>query len=104
MPAILKGMWDRMFLPGFAFRMNKGKPGWTQLLKGKTSHVMVLAGTPPWLIRFMFGDFTNEIARGILGFAGYKVKVSTFGPSEKIPDTKKEEWKKKVSSWGEKAK
>lgn len=105
MPALLKGLFDRMFLPGFAFRFSKEKPGaWTPLLTGKTGRVIVAAGMSPIKIRFHFGDFTNELARGILGFAGINpVEITVFGPSERATDAKKEAWLKKVENYGKKA-
>lgn len=102
MPALLKGLFDRMWLPGFCFNMRKnarGKQtiGWIKRMKGKTSRVFVLSGTHPWFIWLMFGDYTNEIKRGILWFAGFKVQVSRFGPTDQAPDWKKNEWRKKVA-------
>jgi len=105
MPAILKGLFDRMFLPGFAFRFSKEDPSkWEKLLKNKTARIIITVGMNPIKVRFLFGDFTNELARGILGFAGFDpVRVTTFGPSERASDKKKEQWHKKVESYGKKA-
>ena len=104
MPALLKGMFDSMFIPSFAFNFSKEHPGeWTPLLTGKSARVIVTAGMKPMKIRFHFGDFTNEIARGILGFAGINpVEVTTFGPSERASDAKKEQWHKKIEGYGKK--
>ncbi len=104
MPAILKGLFDRMFLPGFAFHFSKEKDGeWTPLLKGRTARVIVTAGMSPIKVRFHFGDFTNELARGILGFAGFHpVEITTFGPSERATDAKKKQWHKKIEGYGKK--
>jgi len=101
MPALLKGLFDRMWLPGFCFGFykegwRKHLNLWKRMMNGKTARVVVLSGTHPFLIWLVFGDYTNEIKRGILWFAGFKVKMSLFGPTEKVPEWKKNEWRKKV--------
>lgn len=103
MPALLKGLFDRMWLPGFAFNFDKVEKKLIKRLKGKTARVIIVAGThSPFATWWKYGDYTNEIAHGILGFAGVKAKVSAFGPSEKVSEKILEGWVKKVEKLGTK--
>lgn len=105
MPALLKGMFDRMWLPGFAFGFYK--EGWRQhlhlwkkMMGKKTARVFVLSGTHPFFIWLLFGDYTNEIKNGILWFAGFHSKVLHFGPSDLAPEWKKNEWRRTAARLG----
>ena len=105
MPGPLKGLFDRMWLPGFAFNMRKNKLGkqtigWRKRLKGKTARVIVLSGSHPLLNWLFFGDYTNEIKMGILWFAGFRPKVSHFGPTDQAVDWKKNEWRHRAARLG----
>ena len=105
MPALLKGLFDRMWLPGFAFKMRRHADGtqklsWDKLFHGKTARVFVLSGTHPFFLWLFMGDYTNEIQRGILWFSGFKVRMSRFGPSETAPEWKRNEWRRKVVHLG----
>ncbi len=104
MPALLKGMFDRMYLPGFAFNFDKVTKKVVQRLKGKTARVIVLAGTAsPFMTWLKYGDFTNEIAFGILGFSGMKTRISAFGPCDKVNDACRAKWMRKIEKLGAKA-
>lgn len=103
MPAILKGLFDRTWLPGFAFNFDKPTRKLIQRLKGKTARVIVVAGThSPLKTWWKFGDFTNEIAHGILGFAGIDASVTVYGPAEKVPPAQLDAWAEKTKKLGAK--
>lgn len=101
MPALLKGMFDRMWLPGFAFNFDKERGRIVQHLKGKTARVIVLSGShSPFGTWWRYGDFTNEIQYGILEFAGIKTKVSVYGPCERVSEACLGKWKQEIARLG----
>lgn len=105
MPALLKGLFDRIWLPGFAFNFNKETKKVESHLKGKTGRVFVLCGShSEFKTWWQFGDFTNEIQYGILGFAGIKAKVTVYGPCERVGDVCRQDWLKEVANFGKAAK
>lgn len=104
MPALLKGLFDRFWLPGFAFNFNKETKKIERHLKGKTGRVIILSGThSPFKTWWQFGDFTNEIQYGILEFSGIKTSVSAYGPCEKVNDTIRQRWMKEIEQLGKTA-
>jgi NAD(P)H dehydrogenase (quinone) len=97
-------MFDRMFLPGFAFNFDKKSKKLIQRLKGKTAHVIVLAGThSPFMTWLKFGDYTNEIRYGILEFAGMKAKVTSYGPCDRVSEARRAKWLRQIGQMGTKA-
>lgn len=100
MPAMLKGLFDRFYIPGFAFRFNKDRPGWQKLLAGRTGRVIICMDSPPMLSRILFGDNSNEIRSAILGFSGIKAKVTKVGPLKNATPEWKEKWRKKIYAMG----
>lgn len=103
MPALLKGLFDRFWLPGFAFNFDKNTKKLIKRLTGKTARVIIVAGThSPFQTWWKFGDFSNEIQYGILEFAGIKTDVSVYGPCEKVGDTCREKWINEVAEMAKK--
>jgi putative NADPH-quinone reductase len=103
MPALLKGLFDRFWLPGFAFNFNKETKRIEKHLKGRSGRVIILSGThSPFQTWWRFGDFTNEIQYGILEFAGIRTAVSAYGPCEKVDGVCREKWLRDVEGLGKK--
>jgi putative NADPH-quinone reductase/1,4-dihydroxy-2-naphthoate octaprenyltransferase len=80
MPARLKGFIDRIFKPGYAFRMHEDG-SWDKLLTGKTAHLINTMDTPRWAYRWIFGrPGINAMKRATLQFCGVNpVRVTSFG-------------------------
>ncbi len=105
MPALLKGLFDRAWLPGSAFRYMKMASGkrtifWHRLYRGKTARVIVTSGTQPILVRFLPGNVNSQLKWGILWFAGFSVRTTWFGPAENVPEARKTGWIRKVQNLG----
>lgn len=94
MPALMKGFFDRVFLPGFAFKYREGSQLWDKLLSGRTAHLMVTMDTPPWYYRWIYHrPGHNEIRRTILGFCGINVvKISEFAPVKGSSEQQRKKW------------
>lgn len=108
MPALLKGLFDRAWLPGSAFRYVKMKSGartmfWHRLYRGKTARTILTSGTAPLLVRFLPGNVNAQLRWGILWFAGFRVRSLWLGPSENRPEPVCSAWCAKVYRLGVRA-
>ncbi len=104
MPSVLKGFFDRAWMPGFAFRFKKegfmAGMMWSRLLKGRTARVFVTSDSHPLFARFLFGDTTNEIKKCILWFSGFNVSVKKVGPLKFANEAKLADWRERFYLWG----
>jgi len=84
-PAPLKGLLDRVLLPGFAFDKHENDPWWDAHLNGRSARVIHTLDQPAWFYRLRFGAPTKRsIGAMTLGFVGYKPVRHTFiGPLRK---------------------
>lgn len=78
-PAALKGLFDRLLLPGWAFRYENGLP--VGGLAGRSGRMLVTMDAPVWYDTLVNGAAARrQVARGTLRFSGVKpVWTSAFG-------------------------
>ena len=93
-PAILKGFFDRILLPGFAFKFQKGALMADGLLASRTAHLIATMDTPPWYYRLVYRmPGHNQMKRTILEFCGIKpVATTSFGPVKNSSSATREKW------------
>ncbi len=105
-PAILKGFFDRVFLPGYAFRYRPNSALWDKLLIGRSAHAIATMDTPAWYFRLIYrSPGHNQIKKTILGFCGIKpVRISTFGPVRGSSSKQRAQWLKAVEGFARKQK
>lgn len=105
MPALLKGLFDRTWLPGFAYKFTS-EFSWAKMLKGRSATMVVTSDTAPLIQRIIFGDTTNELKKGILWFAGFgPIYVRKLGYLKHFGDTgRRERIKQKIFNLGRKTK
>jgi putative NADPH-quinone reductase len=103
MPALLKGLFDRMFLPSFAFSINKGSffGTWKKLLSPRTGRVIITMKSRPFLAWLGIGDYSNEIRRGIFWFSGiWPTHVTSIGKVEDMDPEERSLWGDRIAEMG----
>ncbi|MHC8383830.1 NAD(P)H-dependent oxidoreductase [Pseudomonas sp. LB3P14] len=93
-PALLKGFFDRVFLPGFAFKYREGKAFPDKLLQGRSAHLLVTMDTPPWYYRWVYRmPGLHQVRKTTLAFCGIKPqRTLTFGPILGSSADQRETW------------
>lgn len=104
MPALLKGFFDRVFLPGFAFKYREDSPLWDKLLKGRSARVIVSSDAPVWYNFLINGNPSQKaLKRTILEFCGFKpVGVTSIGSVKSLDGEKIAGWLEKAEKLGRK--
>ncbi|MCP4991017.1 MAG: flavodoxin family protein [Colwellia sp.] len=102
LPAKLKGLIDRTFLPGFAFQYEKGKSIPKKLLKGKTARIVMTMDTPPWYYSIIQGaPAIKQLKATTLEFVGFhSVKSKMIGPIISSTRESRTQWVNDVSKLG----
>lgn len=103
-PAQLKGLFDRAFIPDFAFKYRENSPLWDKLLTGKSARIIVTMDTPGWFYSLVYKNAGhNAVKVGVLEFSGFKpVKITTFSPVKSSTDAKRKKWLADIEKLGEK--
>ena len=99
-PALLKGLFDRVFLPGFAFKYRPGKAFPEQLLRGRSADLLVTMDTPAWYYRWVYRmPGLHQMRKTTLAFCGIKPrKTLTFGPILGSTERQRETWLKQAQA------
>lgn len=82
-PAELKGLLDRILLPGFAFAYHDNDAWWDKLMEGRSADVIATMDTPPFFLRLIYGNaLVKRWKKQVLGFCGFDpVRVLACGPT-----------------------
>lgn len=99
-PALLKGFFDRVLLPGFAFKYRGGKAFPDKLLLGRTAHLLVTLDTPPWYYRWIYRmPGLHQVRKTTLEFCGIKpLRTLAFGPVLGSGNRQREAWLRRAET------
>ncbi len=100
MPALLKGFFEQVMRPGFAFRPREGKLP-EKALKGRSARIVVTMGMPALFYRFYYGAHSvKSLERNILKLVGIApVRHLLLGAVEGAAD-RREAWLEELSGLG----
>ncbi len=93
MPALMKGFVDRIFKPGFSFRMHPDG-SWDKLLTGKSAQLITTMDTPYFVYRWIYSQpGVNALKKATFQFCGINpVRSVTFGTVFNSTPAQRERW------------
>lgn len=102
MPALLKGFLEQAFRPGFAVSGEAGGTNWKQLLKGRSSRIVVTMGMPAFIYRWYFGAHSlKSLERNILKFVGIgPIRETIIGSVAAKDGTARAKWIERLENFG----
>lgn len=106
MPAVMKGFFDRLFLPGFAFRYRENSALWDKLLTDKTAHIICTMDYPVWYYKWLLRESGIKTMRTmILDFCGITTTQTTYIAPIRNSNAKfRNKWLEKTTLLGKKQK
>jgi NAD(P)H dehydrogenase (quinone) len=104
-PALLKGFFDRVLLPGVAFAYHEDNPFWDRLLSGRSAEVLISGDTPKLYLRVMYGaPVLRQMSGQVLGFCGFRpVRQHYFAPIRNQREAKLLRWLERAERLGARA-
>ncbi|MGH8433397.1 MAG: NAD(P)H-dependent oxidoreductase [Pseudomonas sp.] len=102
LPALFQGFFDRVFLPGFAFKYRERSHIVEKLLTGRTADLLVTLDTPPWYFRWIYGAPAHrQVMRAILGACGVKTRrLTEFAPIRLSSEEQRQGWLRRAEQLG----
>ncbi len=102
MPARLKGLLDRVLVPGWAFRECTGGTGFEGLLGGRSAEILTTMDTPDLVYRWLYhAPGQRAMAQATLGFCGIEVvRTTRFGMVKSSTPVDRKQWLDTASALG----
>jgi putative NADPH-quinone reductase len=103
MPALLKGFFEQLLRPGFAFEYQKSGGMAKKLLTGKSARIVVTMGMPAFVYRWIFSAHSlKSLIRNTLRFCGVgPVKPTLIGNIEGLTEWQRDDWLDEVRGLGD---
>ena len=105
MPATLKGFFEQVARPGFAFGAARGRGLPKKLLAGRSAHVFVTMGMPGFFYRWYYRAHSlKSLERNILAFIGIApVRSTVVGMVEGVSAAVRKKWLQRARDCGARA-
>jgi putative NADPH-quinone reductase len=93
MPAMLKGFFEQVLRPGFAYEYGKGGLP-KKKLTGKSARIVITMGMPAFVYRWIFfAHSLRSVKRSMLGFTGIKpIRATLIGNIEGMTEARRMAW------------